>query len=111
VEADVQVNKNLLLNVSMDILATATRPLSGLTPSGDLVSQIFPHPKMELDFVARSSEAEMPKAMMTTGSLTYPNYRPGKAGKKAMRDHCFGAIVVEVIDNQRFLFRQLLANK
>lgn len=111
VDADLQINRNLLLNVSMDILATATRPLSGLTPSSDLTSQIFPHPKLELDFVARSSSAKMPKAMMTTGSVTYPNYRPGKAGKKAARDHCFGAIVVEVIDKDRFLFRQLLANK
>src|SRR5690606_8967102 len=55
VDTDLQINRNLLLNVSMDILATATRPLSGLTPSSDLTSQIFPHPKLELDFVARSS--------------------------------------------------------
>lgn len=110
VEGDVQVTKNLWFMTSMDILATARSPLTGLEPSADLTSYIYPHPKLALQFVPRSNQAKMPKAMMTTGAVTYPSYRQGKAGKMAARDHCFCAIVVEKLAGGRFVFRQLLAN-
>ena len=111
VDGAVKINSNLYFDTTMDIRATTKRPTSSLEPSHDLTSFIYPHPKLELKFVPRSSEAKMPKALMTTGAITFPNYRQGKAGKVAARDHCFSAVVVEVTSRGRFYFRQLLMDK
>jgi hypothetical protein len=47
--------------------------------------------------------------VMTTGSVTKPNYLPMKAGIKASFHHVIGAIIVEVDGDGTFFCRQLIA--
>lgn len=78
-------------------------------------SQIMAAPKMELEHRPRLSH-KYPKAIMTTGAVTVPNYQVDNLGQQdrtgeiALQEHTYGAIVVEMAGDQ-FHFRQLLASK
>lgn len=82
---------------------------------GGHVSQIFAAPKLELEFRPRVGK-HYPKAVMTTGAVTHPNYQidnlgqSDRTGELATKEHHFAAIVVE-FDKDVFHFRQLHANK
>lgn len=82
---------------------------------GGNTSQIFAAPKLELEFRPRIGK-HYPKAVMTTGAVTHPNYsvdnlgQSDRTGELATKEHHFSAIVVE-FDKDVFHFRQLLANK
>ncbi len=82
---------------------------------GGQVSQIFAAPKLELEHRPRIGHS-LPKAIMTTGSVTYPNYsvdnlgQQDRTGEIAVSEHTFSAIVVE-FSKKLFHFRQLHANK
>lgn len=90
-----------------------------LTPSvcqrGGMRSQIFAAPKLELKHQMRIGRHQ-PKAVMTTGAVSHPNYsvdnlgQQDRTGEVAAQEHEFAAIVVE-FGRKGFHFRQLLANK
>ena len=48
--------------------------------------------------------------MMTTGSVTEPHYPDTKTGYLAAREHKYGAVIVDVIDDVFYLPRHLVAN-
>lgn len=82
---------------------------------GGQASQIMAAPKLELEHRPRIGH-KYPKAIMTTGSCTHPNYHVDKLGQQdrtgevAVEEHTYSAIVVE-FEKDSFHFRQLLANK
>lgn len=50
--------------------------------------------------------------LMTTGAVTKPNYNTdNRQGIIADHDHVYGAIVVEIVDNVNYHYRQLTAQK
>ena len=81
-------------------------------------SVIFASPKQRLVPVAHSHQ-KYPKFLITTGCVTRPNYATKddvsaerrRLGDIARRDHIFGFVVVEVVDNKMFHFRHVRANK
>jgi len=86
-------------------------PLTGLRRFSSVnKSMIVASPKQHLEFVANSASYD-PKAIMSTGVCTLPNYkeqhRIGKIGKE---DHKQGAILVDLEDNGYFHFRQIENN-
>lgn len=75
------------------------------------VSTIFASPKQRLKVVPNANTS-LPKVLMTTGSVTHPNYNTGnRIGVIALRDHVYGAIVVEVVDDRTYHYRFLTAGK
>lgn len=74
------------------------------------VTTIFASPKQRLKVIPNSTET-LPKVLMTTGAITNPNYKGDRIGKIALKDHMYGAIVVDVIDATTYHYRQLIANK
>ena len=82
---------------------------------GEERSQIYAAPKLELEHRPRVGR-KYPKAIMTTGACTHPNYtvdnlgQQDRTGEVALANHTYAAIVVE-FQGKRFHFRQLLANK
>ena len=82
---------------------------------GRNMSVIFGTPSLELEHRPRIGHS-YPKASMTTGAVTHPNYQVDNIGQQdrtgliASKRHCFSAIIVE-FDGGMFHFRQLLANK
>ena len=92
----------------MNILPTATRPLSGLDTYTGAKWGVFPHAKIQLVSVPTLIPGQ-PKLIMTTGACTVPNYVAKKAGLKAEFHHVIGATLVEVDPAGRPFCRQINA--
>lgn len=73
-------------------------------------SAILPSPKLMM-FPQANSKQSLPKILMSTGAMTQPNYKTNSWGTHAYLDHDYGAILVEVIDDHQYHFRQITANK
>lgn len=77
-------------------------------------SLIFASPKQRWKYIPHSN-SKMPKALITTGAATKPNYATSldksaerrRLGNIALRDHEYGAIVVEVIDEKKYHWRNI----
>lgn len=105
----------LMLNVTR-MRPTLERFLTDtICEMGGMASQIFAAPKLELEYRPRVGH-HFPKAIMTTGACSHPNYhvdnlgQQDRTGEVATEAHTFAAIVVE-FDKKSFHFRQLHANK
>lgn len=90
----------------MNILPTATRPLSGLDGYSRGAWAVFPHAKVQFVSVP-SLPGRHPAMIMTTGCCTVPNYIEKKAGLKAEFHHQIGATIVELDDHGRLFCRQI----
>jgi hypothetical protein len=100
----------LLFAAKMNILPTATRPLSGLETYSRGAWCIFPHAKRQLVSVP-ALPGQHPAMVMTSGTCTVPNYVEKKAGLKAEFHHAIGATIVEVDEQRRVFCRQIDAAK
>jgi transposase len=103
-----RVAKGLVWCGEMNILPTATRPLSGLEVYTGRDSGIFPHAKIAMEAVP-SNKNEPTKFNYTTGTATLRNYIHRKAGLKAEFHHAYGALFVEVDENDDWYVRQINA--
>lgn len=93
-------------------------PITGLSRFAQRgTSIIFASPKQRLKSIPHSNQKH-PKFLITTGACTIQNYATGfdvsaerrRLGKIAKGDHIFGAVVVEIINNNIFHFRHLRAD-
>lgn len=89
------LNTNLRLK-DMKILAQQINPLTGMqTKLSRDSSYIMPSAKIRYASVANTSTK--PRAFMTTGNLTKPNYKMHTAqGRKAEEQHQYGFVFVDV---------------
>jgi len=104
-----QLAPDLLWCAEMNILPTASRPLSELDSYTKQSSGIFPHAKLAMEPVA-TAKGEPPKHNYTTGTVTHRNYIQKKAGLKAEFHHAYSALIVEVNSSGEWWLRQLNAD-
>jgi hypothetical protein len=72
---------------------------------------IYAHPKQRLRAVP-ASNSKLPRLLITTGAITTPNYnRSNHKGDVAYRDHIYGGVAVEIIDNNYYNVRFLRGKK
>lgn len=108
---DLYLNKKFYLS-SISVSAKQINPITGLDRIAQARgSMALASPKQYLKFVANSS-VKMPRALMTTGAITIPDYSTDKSMSKrtsylAEFDHVMGAIIVEIEDDRIFHFRQI----
>lgn len=102
-----QLCENLIILGNIKTQPTQSDPLSGLEGFSGMNSIIVGHPKIQLKS-APTLNGKF-KLMLTTGTITEPNYTDSKAGSKAEFHHSMGAIVVEV-DGDIFHIRHIHAN-
>lgn len=87
--------------------ATGKRELIGKYGS----SIIFPHSKQRWQAVPEFKSG-LPRYLYTPGAVTMPNYDTSNhRGDTAEREHTFGALVVEVLDNNLYNIRNIRALK
>ena len=88
--------------------AQQINPLTGLRRFGATdASTIVGSTKQHLEMVANSNSCS-PKAVMSTGASTLPNYNHNRIGLIGERDHRQGGIAVDVdTDTDKFFFRQI----
>ena len=108
-DGPVEVAPGLIWCGEMNILPTASRPLSGLQVYTGRKSGIFPHVKVAMDSIA-SGKHEPTKFNFTTGTITKRNYIQKKEGLKAEFHHVYGALIAEVDAQGRWYVRQLNAD-
>ena len=98
--------KTLTYCGDVKILPTGKYPLASLGALGGMNSQIYGSPKLHLEShpVLQGDDA---KILVTTGSLSKPNYSDSKAGQHGKHYHQYGFVVVEVQDNEIFHIRQV----
>ncbi len=106
------LNSNLFLS-NIHVSAKQIKPTTGLTRMTRDGSCILASPKQFLEFVAVSpSKERVPRALMTTGAITEANYENDfymsqRTSAIAEFDHLMGAIIVEVVDDELYHFRQI----
>ncbi|MEL7166948.1 MAG: hypothetical protein AAGL96_15875, partial [Pseudomonadota bacterium] len=93
----------------MNIIPTATDPLSGLDSFAGAPSCIFPHPQLAMKSVATAPGTDT-KFLYTTGAVTLKNYIKRKAGLKAEFHHAYAALLVEVDRAGDWFVRQINAD-
>ena len=104
----VEICPGLIWAGDMNIIPTATNPLSGLDSFTGSASCVFPHPQIALKSVA-TAPGTPAKFNYTTGAVTLKNYIKRKAGLKAEFHHAFGALLVEVAPDGAWFARQINA--
>ena len=111
---DTKLNSNFWL-CSMKIPPKSAQPTDKLKRIGQRDgSLIAASPKQFLQFVAVGNE-KLAHAVMSTGAITLPNYssRTGTSCTDyiATHDHVMGAVIVEIVDDSSYHFRQIQASE
>jgi hypothetical protein len=112
---DLALNDNLFLS-SIKLSAKHIDPTTGLSRIGQRNgSFIYASPKQRLKMTP-TSNTKLPHAMMTTGALTTSNYQTDsymseRTAYIAEVDHVLGGIIVEIVDDKLFHFRQVQADR
>lgn len=104
-----QLAPDLQFCAEMNILPTATNPLSELGAYAGHNSAIFPHAKVAMQSPPRMP-SDLPRFLYTTGCVTQMNYIQRKAGQKAEFHHVYGALIVEVNSKGDWWVRQINAD-
>lgn len=105
---DTELNSNLKI-VGVFQSGSKTDPTSGgISRTGNRDSSIIlASPKQRLFYTATGID-KLPHATMGTGAITEPQYdKRNMSGYVANHDHVMGAIVVEIVDENLFHFRQV----
>ena len=105
-----KLHKHLELLSDIRTQPTATNVLGGLEGISGIDSCIVGHPKVQFKVIP-ALEGYEPKMMFSTGAVTQCNYTDSLAGKKGLFHHTFGAVIVEIKDNEIFFIRQITALK
>ncbi len=106
----VNIGPSLTFCGEMNTLPTAVTPLSGFETYTRDRWGIFPHPKIHLRSIP-TAKGDPVKIIMTTGTVSQPNYVQKKAGIKAEFNHEIGAAFVELLPDGTFFVRHLLAEE
>lgn len=112
------LNKNIGIE-QFNVRPYQVDPITGLQRFAQReTSLIFASPKQRWRYIPHSN-SKMPKALITTGAVTMPNYATGqdvsaerrRLGAIARRDHEFGAILVETVNNKSYHWRNLMIQR
>lgn len=102
------VSNNITIFGDIKIQPTAVNPMSDLQGLCYMTSCIFGSPKIQLQSIP-VLPGNKPRIMLTTGACTIPNYTDSKSGKKGEFHHTYGAVIIEVKDDETVFFRQITA--
>lgn len=108
------LNSNFFIS-GIRVTAKQINPITGLQElSQTKGSFISASPKQSLEFDAVSA-SKFPHARMTSGACTLPNYSSTRGNSQrssyiANFQHVIGAVIVEIVDDKIYHFRQVQAN-
>lgn len=112
---DTYLNRNLCLS-AIKVSAKQINPLTGLDRMAVKreASIIVASPKVFLRYIP-NMHYDIPPAVMTTGAVTINNYDTDKYMSKrtsvlAENDHMYGAVIIEIEDDNIFHFRHVQAS-
>lgn len=106
---EANIHNHLVMIPDADIIPTAERPLLGLYNVTGIESCIIGHPRQHMDIIPTMKNSRR-KFMFSTGSITVPNYRKSRVGKKAKVHHKMGFLFVENLNEDNFVARHIHAD-
>lgn len=104
-----KIHKHLVVLSDVKIQPTASMPLTSLNGLTGIESCIVGSPKSHLKFLP-VLDGYPSKLLITTGSVSVPNYTDTKVGKLSEFNHHFGCVIVE-LDGEIFHIRQITADE
>lgn len=113
-DTNVMLNENFIMN-TMRLRPTLRNPLSGLSSTEGNATEVYFHPKNDLQYIAQTSD-NLPRAKLASASCTIPDYSRNKLGQQdktgelAQREHVYGGWVVEIEDDKTFHMRPIVAD-
>lgn len=102
------LNKRLTVLANVKTQPTASMPLSGMEGLTGSESSVIGHPRQHM-ITLPVLEGYPKKVMLSTGSVTIPNASDSKAGAKAVFNHTYGFVIVEILDDTTFYIRHVSA--
>jgi hypothetical protein len=110
IASNYKLNKSIYVR-HQNIRSQQINPLTGLRSLGQTThSFIVGSPKQQLEHVPNSPK-KYPKAIMSTGACTLPNYMNNRIGLIAQDYHTQGGIIVKLFDDDTFIFRHFVCSK
>lgn len=112
---DLSLNSNIFIS-TIKLSAKQIDPIKSLERIGQRNgSFIYASPKQRLKCTP-TSNTKMPHVLMTTGAVTKPNYMTDRYMSErtayiAQHDHVLGGVIVEIVDNKFYHFRQVQAER
>jgi hypothetical protein len=110
VTEDMALNSNFLIS-TIKMTAKQIDPVTGLNRLVKKGSLILASPKQRL-IMQSTSNTKYPRAIMTSGSITNPDYNSdmymsARTAYLAESDHVMGGIIVEIENDKLFHYRQV----
>ena len=105
-DESIQLAPGLIWCGELNILPTATNPLTRMDDYNGRASNIVPHVRHAMESVASLAD-EATKFNYSTGTITLRNYIQKRAGQLADRSHHYGALIVEVDSDSNWYVRQI----
>lgn len=105
---EMKFNENLKA-ADFKVMPQQIVPKTGLDEIDNRCSYIIASPKLSLETIPNRIN-EYPHLIWTTGACTLPDYMDDRAGKLAEEHHTIGGLIVEVIDDEKFHIRNIIAD-
>lgn len=106
----VEIAKGLVWCGELNIIPTASSPLTKLEVYTGRKSMIAPHVTQQMQSIAAYGEGDGAKLNFATGTVTQRNYIQRKEGFAAEFHHMYGAVIAEVDEAGHWWVRQLNAD-
>jgi len=106
-----EIGPNFMFCGQMNILPTASSPISDLVSNSRGKWAVYPHAKRQLRSVPSTDPTVQASQVMSTGLVTRPKVIPRKAGIKSLFHHVLGAVVVEFDRDGDVFCRHISADK
>ena len=105
-----QIHDEVFVMGNFNFIPTSSDPLSGLNALSKGNTLIVPSPQLRMKSLAVSATRH-PAILHTTGAISHPEYSNSKAGEKALFNHSYSAVLVEIDSDGDFHIRVLSADE
>ena len=105
-----KIHNEVYVMGSFNFIPTSINPLAGLEALSKGDTLIVPSPQLRMKSLAVSTNRH-PAILHTTGAISNPEYTNTKVGEKALFNHSYSAIVVEIDSDNDFHIRTLNADE
>lgn len=109
VSSKVRIHDEVFVMGSFNFVPTTVNPLQGLESLSRGDTLIVPSPQLRMKSMAVSATRH-PAILHTTGAISNPEYSNTKVGEKALFNHSYSAVVVEIDSDNDFHIRVLSAD-
>lgn len=104
-----RIHNEVFVMGSFNFIPTAVNPLQGLESLSKGDTLIVPSPQLRMKSLAVSATRH-PAILHTTGAISRPEYSNTKVGEKALFNHSYSAVLVEIDKDNDFHIRVLNAD-